>query len=806
MQKSNKLYTIICGSLPKDIVPIDIESVSISESMYADPQEACINALRQYTNLDWEAYREEYSDVAQAEIDPIVHFVKHGVFEGRKLFCKQKYVSIIITHFNDIYIEYCLKSLINQTMREIEIIIVDHYAAVASSAIVEKFIAKDERIKLLKLDKNQNRYIAHKVGVVNASGKYIMFLDSEDFLTPNACEIAVKAINEGHDIVAFNAKIVSPRYADPSKEHDLLQWLNLGKKKYYNNSEIMSAIYSDYTLSPALCTKIYDSSLVKKAFSMMEEGNFLGRQDEYESFVLCSLARSLMKIKDELYYYRTQIGDLSQASNRHNAVQLFAPSESARLINDYANKHGFLKYSSTYSDIFIKKSIDSWFSYVDNTFCSKFLHTMITEYGIIKFLNCISRHYGQHWELIAEKLMQEEFNIYNKERYEQIGIILKPDMEKYESVLMLKLIDSLKSLKYRVILLIPESKEYIDLFSSSCQVVELKYYKDEDTKNDNYFLELHDALESNKIDMVFLFDGVYSPLLLWKIIMFRSMQVPVFMISPTINVFYDKYSAYNYLHGKIAVMRCVNQVLCFSSDEEIFYRCQHIDAQHIDWPIRIVNKINKDFNNRKNNLAVIVNKNFKNKEIQSCLLILHELVTEISCITMTFIGEFTDVKTKDFFLLQVEQLDLQDNIIITGAVSNPFMYLEQAAIIFSTCYYGNMDESVLAARAYGLPLVVYVSTFVLSHDNTGIIPVLSPDHIGAVQTILEILKDENKWQNICKMIRDKSSLLTEENYMKQIEERIDNFDKFSNLSCQQVIDYKNILNVVQDMFLTSQEQ
>ena len=91
-------------------------------------------------------------------------------------------VSVIVPVYNaEKYIGRCLDSLLQQTFTNIEIVVINDGSVDSSRAIIEKYAAKDERIHLL-CQENKGVSAARNKGIENASGKYIMFADSDDYV------------------------------------------------------------------------------------------------------------------------------------------------------------------------------------------------------------------------------------------------------------------------------------------------------------------------------------------------------------------------------------------------------------------------------------------------------------------------------------------------------------------------------------------------------------------------------------------------------------------------------------------------
>lgn len=118
---------------------------------------------------------------------------------------KRPKVSVIIPVYNtEEYIEECIESVLNQTFQDFEIICVDDGSTDRSADIIQGYCTRDKRIALHK-QKNSFSGVARNTGVSLAKGKYIQFLDSDDFLENNALEMTVKKAEEtSADVVVFN--------------------------------------------------------------------------------------------------------------------------------------------------------------------------------------------------------------------------------------------------------------------------------------------------------------------------------------------------------------------------------------------------------------------------------------------------------------------------------------------------------------------------------------------------------------------------------------------------------------------------
>ena len=117
-------------------------------------------------------------------------------------------VSVIIPVYNtERYLRQCLDSVVNQTLRDIEIICVDDGSTDGSLEILREYQAKDERIKILSQEKS-NAGNARNLGLSIAEGEYLSFLDSDDFFELTMLEHMFACAKSGNvDIVVCEMKV-----------------------------------------------------------------------------------------------------------------------------------------------------------------------------------------------------------------------------------------------------------------------------------------------------------------------------------------------------------------------------------------------------------------------------------------------------------------------------------------------------------------------------------------------------------------------------------------------------------------------
>lgn len=155
-----------------------------------------------------------------------------------------KKISVIVPVYNvEKYIDKCLNSLVNQTLKDIEIIVVNDGSPDNSQAIIDKYVQRYPKLVKSFIKENGGQGSARNLGLEKATGKYISFVDSDDWLDENALlEMYNLAQKDNSDIVIC----------------DMIDHYEDGSTKNYNCTKYDSV----YKVSPSACNKIFKKSII----------------------------------------------------------------------------------------------------------------------------------------------------------------------------------------------------------------------------------------------------------------------------------------------------------------------------------------------------------------------------------------------------------------------------------------------------------------------------------------------------------------------------------------------------------------
>ena len=212
--------------------------------------------------------------------------------------------SIIIPIYNrSFFIDETLSSLLNQTYTDIEIICVDDYSTDNSLEKLETYALKDDRIKIVRHQKNLGPHCARQTGVSNALGDYILFLDCDDALEIFACESLYYILSKtDYDVLEFAYK------------HKNKKSVSLPVPSITIDNLFDSLVYFKNPRAGTVWNKVYKRKLLQEAFSKMQSFYSVMGEDLYESIVIAYYAKSYAFINEPLILYNDESG----ISNKQN--------------------------------------------------------------------------------------------------------------------------------------------------------------------------------------------------------------------------------------------------------------------------------------------------------------------------------------------------------------------------------------------------------------------------------------------------------------------------------------------------------
>lgn len=250
-------------------------------------------------------------------------------------------VSVIVPVYNvEKYIEECLKSLINQTLKDIEIICIDDCGTDNSMAIVEKYAKQDNRIKIIRHKKNAGLAASRNTGLDNSVAPYIMCCDSDDFYDKTMCATMYDAIKKsGADIAMCGINIIYEADENLKQSDDEYYRIKYRGVRAVTNDLINSCDVSSWN-------KIFVRKIIDKYNIRWPDG--LKYEDAYFFRIYMLWAKKIKFINKKIYNYRRRTGSIMNQTFKKCDNSAIDHLKIAILIYDYLVANGLYKQHAQY--------------------------------------------------------------------------------------------------------------------------------------------------------------------------------------------------------------------------------------------------------------------------------------------------------------------------------------------------------------------------------------------------------------------------------------------------------------------------
>ncbi len=206
-------------------------------------------------------------------------------------------ISVIVPIYNvEPYLDKCIASIVNQTYKNLEIILVDDGSPDNCPAMCDSWAKKDDRIRVIHKP-NGGLSDARNAGMSVATGELMTFVDSDDWISPDMYEyLYQRLIEDGSDIAACGVQLIWENGTLP-------RMLTCEGNCVLNREEAMQAIIEESWLKQPVVYKIYKTKLIKDV--MFPVGKY--HEDVFWSYRAVSKA-SKVSVSDHIGYYYLQRG------------------------------------------------------------------------------------------------------------------------------------------------------------------------------------------------------------------------------------------------------------------------------------------------------------------------------------------------------------------------------------------------------------------------------------------------------------------------------------------------------------------
>lgn len=674
-------------------------------------------------------------------------------------------VSVIIPVYNDAqFLRRTLDSVIKQSLEDIEIICIDDCSNDGCDSILREYASSDSRIKNIFHSCNSSANQGRKDGVLASTGEYIMFLDGDDELHPDACSKAYEAIKQTNaDVVQFNSLVMNCGFMDEGriKSNQKLVKPHIGWIREDKN--LIYAVWKKHLFGFQLWNKIYNGDICRKSFRDVEDGVYPKAQDLYAFFLFCYYAKTYYGISDTLHYYH--FGEGVTGGNLLSLEKfkiLISEGKVAGALERFIeSKQQIIEYEDILNDIrshFLNECLSRWHNNLEVSFYDEGFSLLCGAFGFRDVLCLMAKKYwNEKWEF-SQKFQDSNFFSYKKRNKKRLCIAIY-----YRSIanggaqrvtqLLANRWESQRNTNgdplYKVILITDEApieddyplnsnviREYIPGFKTSIGA--------------NYaprFERLQQIIEKHDVDIVIT--GMWlADITFWDMLSIKGApSKPAFIVhSHTFSAVPYTFSSDQALEV-VALYGLCDGVVTLSRCDKKFVSAFNRNAQFILNPIAF-NPYSVLESSRTKNSILWVGRISAEKNPIHAIKMMAYLIKIVPDATLTIVGSGTPSIEKEM-KKNIEQYHLGDCIKMVGFKKDVEPYYRQSSVFISTAQYEGFSLTFAEAMSFGIPIVTYSMPWLeFEQDGRGIIDISQNRLDLMAKEVGELLKYPEKAKKI----------------------------------------------------------
>lgn len=247
------------------------------------------------------------------------------------------------------YLSQCIESILNQSYKDFELILVDDGSPDGCSSICDEYKTRDNRVKVVH-KKNGGLVSARKAGLKIAQGEYICFVDGDDFVSHDMLE------TYGKEFCIHKVDVICTGYTSYYNENTVTEIYQPGSSKIYGKSELQKEIYVkmlskepfySFYIIPTVWSKCFKRSIAETVYESVPDDITLG-EDVAVTYPILLEANSISILNYTGYMYRQNMNSMTHTYDKnllkriHNLIAYLkliekkTGWESSNQINEYA--------------------------------------------------------------------------------------------------------------------------------------------------------------------------------------------------------------------------------------------------------------------------------------------------------------------------------------------------------------------------------------------------------------------------------------------------------------------------------------
>jgi glycosyltransferase involved in cell wall biosynthesis len=219
-------------------------------------------------------------------------------------------ISIVVSAYNvSWYIEGVLESLLGQTLKDIEVICVDDASTDGTEELVKKMASADSRLAYVRNDRNLGLFATRQVGTDRTTGAYVMYVEGEDELEPDACERLLAEMGQGEvDILHFGVRVDAEPWCSREAVGEIAATMNPPTTRTLTGNSILTQCFLEQSYDCSVKHKLFRGDLVRDVMKRLGEMPGVSATGSAIEFFALALAAGTYRAIASSPYYILHLG------------------------------------------------------------------------------------------------------------------------------------------------------------------------------------------------------------------------------------------------------------------------------------------------------------------------------------------------------------------------------------------------------------------------------------------------------------------------------------------------------------------
>lgn len=672
-----------------------------------------------------------------------------------------KLVSIIVPVYNAAdTLDETLRSLLRQDEKITEIICVDDGSTDDSRKILKRYEDFADNIRVVLNDKNQGTLMTRRNGVRVATGKYIMFVDSDDCLTDDTCTYLAKRMKDtGMDIINFSTEVFSETNVSEQVLAAVREVLHI-TPGVYENTSLLDAIFVDKRISMTMWNKIYRADIVKEAFAQAPEGRFLSGEDVFITFLCMYYAKRLMCEERVCYRYRVGSGisttttltikkmeDFCAVSKLVEKLRIFLDSECC-----------FETYQDaweSYRFMMMNDCIHKWLHYADASQKADTFEILSRAWGADRVFRHLVEHNNsmEQQAEIADMLVGVKSLKAIPRKVKTIGVFYyrvgNGGLERVATLLA----NMWVKMGYQVVFYMdyPVDQDAYMLDPHVKTVLLPDSFSTSPKARVHRFEKLSRRLKEDKVD-VFVHQAWLSECLLWDLLAAKVNNIPI--VEYTHGVFsctlHDGNSYYMRQFCQLPhIYHLVDTALTLSETNKAYWEKFVPVVRTVCNPCTM--ELPKTAVKREPHSILWVGRISPEKNVMDTIEILDQVRKQVPDATLTIVGK-ADEYWEGYYqsiVARVKELKLEDAVNFAGFHKDVAPFYMASEYYLCTSSHEGFSLSIAESKIAGIPCITYDMPYLLfAEQNKGLVSVPQKDVNAAANALIDMMKKPVYWKQM----------------------------------------------------------